>query len=75
MPRRKYGHMVGACPPTPPDKCKMCRLGNPCPVHKESKVDWKVRARSKRQTFSGRKKGKKRISKGAVAKQKKGEKK
>jgi hypothetical protein len=34
MPRRKYGHMVGACPPTPPVKCRLCKLSKPCPVHK-----------------------------------------
>ena len=33
MPRRKYGHMVGPCPPTPKEKCRACRLGYPCPVH------------------------------------------
>jgi hypothetical protein len=34
MPRRKYGHMVGACPPTKKEKCRMCRMGKPCPIHK-----------------------------------------
>ncbi len=34
MPRRKYGHLIGACPPTPKDKCRMCKLGRPCPIHK-----------------------------------------
>jgi hypothetical protein len=34
MPRRKYGHMVGTCPPTPQNKCRMCKLGRLCPVHK-----------------------------------------
>ena len=35
MPRRKYGHMVKAIPPVPEDKCRYCRLGLPCPVHKK----------------------------------------
>jgi len=34
MPRRKYGHLIGACPPTPKEKCRYCKLGRPCPVHK-----------------------------------------
>lgn len=35
MPRRKYGRMVKAIPPVPEDKCRYCRLGRPCPVHKK----------------------------------------
>ena len=34
MPRRKYGHMVGACPPTKKEKCRICRMGKPCPIHR-----------------------------------------
>ncbi len=61
MPRRKYGHMVGACPPTPQEKCKACRLGHPCPVHDcEKTPDYETLAKKKRKKFSGSKKGKKR---------------
>jgi len=35
MPRRKYGRMVKDIPPVPEDKCRYCRLGMPCPVHKK----------------------------------------
>jgi hypothetical protein len=63
MPRRKYGHMVGACPPTPKEKCRACRLGNPCPIHDESSIDYKALARKKRRKHSGSKKGKKRQKK------------
>ncbi len=35
VPRRKYGHMVKAIPPVAEDKCRYCRLGIPCPVHKK----------------------------------------
>jgi len=64
MPRRKYGHMVGACPPTPQEKCKACRLGHPCHVHDgENKPDYKTLAKKKRTRFSGSKKGKKRQKK------------
>jgi hypothetical protein len=73
MPRRKYGHMVGACPPTPQEKCRACRLGNPCPVHREQKPDFKALAKIKRRKFSGRKKGKKRQSKGSKQKEKREE--
>jgi len=34
IPRRKYGRMVKAIPPVPEEKCRYCRLGIPCPVHK-----------------------------------------
>ena len=35
MPRRKYGHMVHNLPQVPPpEKCRYCILGYPCPVHK-----------------------------------------
>ena len=65
MPRRKYGHMVGPCPPTPLDKCPVCRTGRPCPTHNSEKLpDYKELARVKRRKFSGKKKGKKRPKKG-----------
>ncbi|MEW5936382.1 MAG: hypothetical protein AB1665_00995 [Candidatus Thermoplasmatota archaeon] len=50
MPRRKYGHMVGACPPTPREKCRYCRLGWRCPTHMEvpPSHDKKVRKKWKR---------------------------
>ena len=35
MPRRKYGRMVKAVPPVPEEKCRYCRLGMTCPVHKK----------------------------------------
>lgn len=35
MPRRKYGHMVKSIMPVPEDKCRYCRLGRPCPIHKK----------------------------------------
>ena len=35
MPRRKYGRMVKSVPPTPEEKCRYCRLGMNCPVHKK----------------------------------------
>ncbi len=35
LPRRKYGHMVKAIPPLKEEKCRYCRLGLPCPVHKK----------------------------------------
>jgi len=61
MPRRKYWHMVGACPPVPVEKCNLCRLGYPCPVHNsEKKSDYKSLAKKKRQKYSGSRKGKKR---------------
>ncbi len=64
--------MVGACPPTPKEKCRACRLGHPCPVHdEENDIDYKALAKKKRRKKTGRKKGKKRISKGAVEKAKK----
>lgn len=75
MPRRKYGHMVGACPPTPPEKCRICRMGKKsCPVHKDNKTRWKERAIQKRRKFSGGKKGKKRTSKGDLERQRRKEK-
>jgi hypothetical protein len=58
MPRRKYGHMVKDCPPTPPEKCRICRLGKqPCPVHKKnvfkgkSKNEVDPRLKEKRRKF------------------------
>jgi hypothetical protein len=37
MPRRKYGHMVKPLPPPPPpEKCRWCRLGLKCPIHKKT---------------------------------------
>jgi len=35
MPRRKYGHMVMPIMPVKEDKCRYCRLGIPCPIHKK----------------------------------------
>ena len=35
MPRRKYGRMVKPVPPVPEEKCRYCRLGMNCPVHKK----------------------------------------
>ena len=65
MPRRKYGHMVGPCPPVAMEKCPVCRTGRPCPVHNtENLPDYKTIAKQKRRRFSGRKKGKKRPKKG-----------
>jgi hypothetical protein len=56
--------MVGACPPTPQEKCKACRLGHPCPVHDcEKTPDYDSLAKKKRKKFSGSKKGKKRQKK------------
>lgn len=60
MPRRKYGHLVAACPPTPKEKCRVCRLGKPCPIHGETELDYTALAQKKRQKHSGSKKGKKR---------------
>ena len=34
MPRRKYGRLQKAVPPTPQEKCRACLFpGPPCPVH------------------------------------------
>jgi len=64
MPRRKYGHMVGACPPVPVEKCNLCRVGYFCPVHKSDKrPDYNALAKKKRQRYSGHKKGKKKQKK------------
>ncbi len=61
MPRRKYGHMVGPCPPTPIEKCRACRLGHPCPKHDLlQKPDYKVLAKKKRHKKNAGKKGRKR---------------
>jgi hypothetical protein len=61
MPRRKYGHMVSACPPTPAEKCRACRLGHPCPIHDEkNKPDFDTLAKKKHSRFSGGKKWRKR---------------
>jgi hypothetical protein len=55
MPRRKYGHMVNVCPPTPREKCRTCRLGKPCPAHKEnSAIDYKDLAKKKRKWATGK---------------------
>jgi hypothetical protein len=35
MPRRKYGKLVKAIQPVPPEKCRYCRLGMNCPIHKK----------------------------------------
>jgi hypothetical protein len=35
VPRRKYGRLRKAIPPVPVEKCRYCRLGIPCPVHKK----------------------------------------
>ena len=60
MPRRKYGHMVGPCPPTPVEKCRACRLGHPCPTHGlKQKPDYKALAKKKRHRKNAGKKGRK----------------
>jgi hypothetical protein len=57
MPRRKYGHMVGPCPPTPIEDCRACRLGLPCPKHElVEKPDYKALAKKKRRKKTGKKK-------------------
>jgi len=33
MPRRKYGRLQKPISPPPPEKCRACRLGLPCPIH------------------------------------------
>lgn len=64
MPRRKYGHMVGTCQPVPVEKCNLCCIGYPCPVHKsEKKPDYKMLTKKKRKRYSGSKKEKKRMKK------------
>ncbi len=36
MPRRKYGRMVKPMPvQVKPEKCRFCKAGRPCPVHKK----------------------------------------
>jgi hypothetical protein len=35
LPRRKYGRLTKAIPPTPPEKCRFCKHGRKCPVHPE----------------------------------------
>lgn len=68
MPRRKYGHLIMACPPTPQEKCRACRLGIPCPVHDNEKApDYETLANKKRRRHSG-KKGKKHQSKASKEK-------
>ncbi|MDI6856403.1 MAG: hypothetical protein QMD21_06460 [Candidatus Thermoplasmatota archaeon] len=54
MPRRKYGHMVHELPKITPEKCRLCRLNYPCPVHKNVKIDYEKRAREKRKRYSGK---------------------
>jgi hypothetical protein len=57
MPRRKYGHMVGPCPPTTIEDCRACRLGYPCPKHELlPKPDYKALAKTKRRKKTGKKK-------------------
>jgi hypothetical protein len=58
MPRRKYGHMVGPCPPTAIEDCRACRLGYPCPKHElvKKKPDYKELAKKKRHKKTGKKK-------------------
>ena len=64
MPRRKYGHMVGTCPPTPKEKCRACRLGHECPTHKhEAEVDYEAVRKTKKIRFSGGHKGKRWVRK------------
>ncbi|UCG68018.1 MAG: hypothetical protein JSV09_09255 [Thermoplasmata archaeon] len=61
MPRRKYGHMVGPCPPTSIEDCRACRLGYPCPKHDlMEKPDYKTLAKAKRRKKTGKKKKKQR---------------
>jgi len=36
MPRRKYGRMQKPIPPVPREKCRLCRLKRPCPLHPRS---------------------------------------
>jgi len=63
--------MVGACPPTPVEKCRLCRNGLPCPVHDEkSRPDYKALSKKKRRRVTGSKKGKKRISRGQIMRKK-----
>ncbi len=72
MPRRKYGHMVGACPPTPVEKCRACRLDHPCPVHGGKNMpDFETIAKTKRSRFSGGKKWRKRQKEKKANKKKK----
>ncbi|UCE75078.1 MAG: hypothetical protein JSV56_05075 [Methanomassiliicoccales archaeon] len=71
MPRRKYGHMVGPCPPTPIENCRACRLGIPCPKHDlQKKPDYKALAKTKRHRKTGGKKGKRKRLKTKNIKQK-----
>jgi len=35
VPRRKYGRMRKAIPPVKEEKCRYCKLGYPCPIHKK----------------------------------------
>jgi hypothetical protein len=46
---------LGSLPPVPVEKCNLCCLGYPCPIHNsEKKLDYKVLAKKKRQRYSGR---------------------
>ncbi|MEW6069176.1 MAG: hypothetical protein AB1485_01015 [Candidatus Thermoplasmatota archaeon] len=47
--------MVHEIPKTEPEKCRLCRLGYYCPVHKNIKVDYKKVAKEKRRRYSGKK--------------------
>ncbi len=39
MPRRKYGRMIKPLPvQVKPEKCRFCRAGRPCPIHKKEPV-------------------------------------
>ena len=36
MPRRKYGRMIKPMPvQVKPEKCRFCKAGRPCPIHKK----------------------------------------
>ncbi len=36
MPRRKYGRMIKPMPTqVKPEKCRFCKAGRPCPIHKK----------------------------------------
>jgi hypothetical protein len=57
--------MVGPCPPTPLEKCRLCRLNYPCPVHLNvKKPDYRLLAKLKRWHATGKKRRKKRVKKG-----------
>jgi hypothetical protein len=35
VPRRKYGRMQKTIPPLKEEKCRFCKLGWSCPIHKK----------------------------------------